>query len=128
MSRSLFTSARILHVCSIALVLCGLGWFATRMSVSRAQEPGSPISPRLVRRPKFIDNTPLPSLTEAPQEVSVATNPIPNARDGHTATLLPVGRVLVVGGRNGSGVALSSVQIYNPATGVWAPAIDLVTP
>jgi len=36
----------------------------------------------------------------------------------HTATVLPDGWVLVVGGRN-LNVALSSAELYNPATGQW---------
>jgi tetratricopeptide (TPR) repeat protein len=39
-------------------------------------------------------------------------------REYQTATLLPNGQVLVVGGLN-SGGSLASAEIYNPATGVW---------
>jgi N-acetylneuraminic acid mutarotase len=41
------------------------------------------------------------------------------ARDGHSATLLPNGRVLVVGGDNDSGY-LSSAELYDPALGTWS--------
>src|SRR5882724_4656056 len=40
-----------------------------------------------------------------------------DARDGHTATLLNNGKVLVAGGHNG--VFLASAQLYDPATGSW---------
>ena len=38
-------------------------------------------------------------------------------RNNHTATLLPNGKVLVVGGANGAG---SSAELYDPATGRWS--------
>jgi hypothetical protein len=59
-----------------------------------------------------------------------ATGAMNVARSGQTATLLPDGQVLVAGGGcNGSGygcdagsfeAALSSAELYNPATGTWA--------
>src|SRR5688572_15061769 len=36
------------------------------------------------------------------------------ARSSHTATLLPNGKILVTGGYNGGGYALSSSEIYDP--------------
>ena len=42
------------------------------------------------------------------------------ARCAHTATLLPSGKVLVVGGAgNGTGNWLSSAELYDPASGTW---------
>jgi N-acetylneuraminic acid mutarotase len=46
--------------------------------------------------------------------------PMSEARTGHTATLLPDGRVLVVGGRGGQ--VLSSVEVYDPSTRRWSAA------
>jgi N-acetylneuraminic acid mutarotase len=43
-------------------------------------------------------------------------------RELHTATLLPNGKVLVTGGltySNGNYVAVRSVDLYDPATGIW---------
>ena len=40
------------------------------------------------------------------------------ARQGHTATLLPDGRVLVAAGYN-QGYFISSAELYDPATGAW---------
>jgi N-acetylneuraminic acid mutarotase len=42
-----------------------------------------------------------------------------SARDGHTATLLVNGKVLVAGGTN-NGVALTSAELYNRTAGTWA--------
>src|ERR1017187_3233012 len=37
----------------------------------------------------------------------------------HTATLLPGGKVLIVGGYNSSSGLLSSAELYDPASGTW---------
>ena len=47
------------------------------------------------------------------------------ARIGHTATLLPNGKVLVAGGN--SGALLASAELYDPASGTWAATGSLVT-
>jgi sugar lactone lactonase YvrE len=46
------------------------------------------------------------------------TGTMANARNSHTATLLPNGKVLVAGGAGTSGV-LSSVELFDPTTGNW---------
>ena len=38
----------------------------------------------------------------------------------HTATLLPSGKVLVVGGTSDGSGALASAEVYDPATGLWS--------
>ena len=54
------------------------------------------------------------------------------ARYHHTATLLPNRRVLVAGGHQltgeGSTVALSSAELYDPATNSWLPAPRMRVP
>src|SRR2546425_6047171 len=51
------------------------------------------------------------------------------ARAEHTATLLPNGTVLIAGGKDVAGQPLTSVEIYNPVTGVYtAVSSPLPTP
>ena len=54
------------------------------------------------------------------------TNPgeMVRARKSHTATLLPSGRVLVVGGTDGAGV-LQAAEIYDPVSETWQPTDSL---
>jgi hypothetical protein len=52
------------------------------------------------------------------------------ARQEHTATLLPNGKVLVAGGINNNGVTapvLASAELYDPVAGTWAPTGSLTT-
>src|SRR5678815_5328856 len=48
------------------------------------------------------------------------------ARTNHTATLLPSGKVLVAGGRGGSGF-LVSAELHDPLTDTWHAAGSLTT-
>jgi N-acetylneuraminic acid mutarotase len=61
-----------------------------------------------------------------------ATGTMTGERGGHTATLLPGGRVLVTGGHVYSGDPggrrpLTSSELYDPATGRWTATGSLVT-
>jgi len=46
-------------------------------------------------------------------------------RNYHTATLLPNGKVLVVGGQVPSGGGLKTADVYDPATNAWSPAAGM---
>jgi hypothetical protein len=54
-----------------------------------------------------------------------ATASMASPRIGHTATLLPNGKVLVTGGSNGSYFA--SAELYDPATGTWSTAAPMAS-
>jgi len=59
-----------------------------------------------------------------------ATDPLGTSRGVHSATLLPDGKVLVAGGNHNSLaaptiVALSSAELYDPATGTWTASRSL---
>jgi uncharacterized delta-60 repeat protein len=61
----------------------------------------------------------------------IATGNLNVPRSGHTATLLPDGKVLVAGGGNISStgaVTLDSAELYDPATGTWSAAGSLTRP
>ena len=57
----------------------------------------------------------------------IATAALPAVREAHTATLLPDGTVLIVGGDNGGLPRYDSALIYDPASGVWSPTGSLAT-
>ena len=54
------------------------------------------------------------------------TGPLATARQYHTATLLPSGKVLVAGG-TGGGVYLASAELYDPAAQRWSATGSLGT-
>src|SRR5437763_1684270 len=55
----------------------------------------------------------------------VITGSLATARNGHTATLLPNGKVLVAGGGDGGSI-LASAELYDPASGTWSATGSLV--
>ena len=56
------------------------------------------------------------------------TGSMGTARELHTATLLPDGRVLVTGGDDGSGsTALALAELYDPKTGQFSPTDSMAT-
>lgn len=59
-------------------------------------------------------------------EPDITTGALNLAREGHTATLLQNGKVLVAGGRNGT-VIFNSAELYDPTTGTWSAAPNFST-
>ena len=49
-------------------------------------------------------------------------------RSLHSAILLSDGEVLVAGRKSTTGSALSSAELYNPATGKWSATGSMMTP
>jgi len=49
-----------------------------------------------------------------------------SAREGHTATVLPDGKILVAGGMVG-GLPVDSTELYDPATGKWTTSAHMRT-
>src|SRR5213594_4181884 len=58
------------------------------------------------------------AIAQAAGPTWTATGSLGTARYGHTATLLPNGKVLVAGGVGPSG-DLASAELYDPASGTW---------
>ncbi|WP_164018305.1 Kelch repeat-containing protein [Pyxidicoccus trucidator] len=56
-----------------------------------------------------------------------STGSLATARARHTATLLPSGKVLVVGGYSDAHGNLGTAEVYDPETGTWAAAGSLAT-
>jgi hypothetical protein len=56
-----------------------------------------------------------------------ATGAMNQPRQGHTATLLGSGLVLVTGGTDGTG-PLNTAELYDPSTGLWTPTGTMTTP
>jgi len=55
------------------------------------------------------------------------TASLPSRRSGHTATLLPSGKLLVLGGQGETSLTLTRADLYDPLTDRWSVAPDIPT-
>ena len=66
--------------------------------------------------------TPLPKHPPLPVGRLISGRDMTVARAGHTATVLPDFRVLIVGGRQAHGVILATAEVYDPTTEKFSAA------
>jgi anti-sigma factor RsiW len=87
------------------------------------------VGSELLRRPPILQgptSSPRssPAVARSPRPLAwVAAAPLTVPRQGHTATVLSDGRVLVAGGLGPGN--LPSSELFDPATGEWSPASDM---
>jgi hypothetical protein len=97
---------------------------------------GQPTAPPASTPPASTPSAPTASASSTPaatptqQPITYAgvftrTATLTTARSGHTATLLPNGLVLIVGGQGSDASALASAELYDPATGRLQPTGSL---
>ena len=131
----------------VAVVVCavtGVLLFAPpALSAGTWSATGSMVTPRFAQTATLLPNgkvlvagggdlaLPNPVLASAELYDPVsgmwsATGSMVHPRQGHTATLLSNGKVLVAGGDDGTNV-LGSAELYDPATGTWSATGNLNT-
>jgi len=103
---------------SIAAILLA----STFKAAPEARDLSAPIAPALEGDKDLAIAGPVsePALSAAGAPFTFDnTGSLNTARRGHMATLLPNGKVLVAGGTNAPNSALTSAELYDPASGSW---------
>jgi WD40 repeat protein len=102
------------------------GFVGSVALTTRASVDGLEITVTLEERPAPIDGPTISGLSPG-SGFWTATGSMITPRSGHTATLLPSGKVLVAGGESGN-VAMASAELFDPGTGTWTATGSMVTP
>ena len=98
----------------VVTILIGIGLLVRAHNVGPSPMPGPTHN---------VGPSPTPGATHNTSATWTATGSMVVARSGHTATLLPDGKVLVAGG---SLSVQSSAELYDPSSGTWAATGNMV--
>jgi hypothetical protein len=121
-------STRFAAAAVIAVVAVGGAFYLLRPGQPSVGTPSStPAASSSPSQPVSPSAVPSPAIVPARAASWAATGSMVAPRMGHSATLLPDGKVLVAGGSNGSDWA-ASAELYDPSTGTWSATGSMVTP
>jgi hypothetical protein len=120
LDRRVWPARRLLppHQATARLAVVGLVILLTLALIAAAIGIGS----RLLRAEVPESPVPTQQAEAVAAGVWTATRSMAEAREGHTATLLPDGRVLVAGGGI---INAASSELYDPDTGSWSATGDM---
>ncbi len=119
----LFATAAVLLLAVLAgTQLAGL--------IGRPAGTGPSPSASVVPSASATPSSPTPAASSSPATAPTwtATGSMIEARRGHTATLLPAGKVLIVGGADSSGGLLATAELFDPISGSSTATGSMTTP